>query len=255
MAYWRYQILVLTWFNVWSLWHCENRFSKVLLKSLPNINRMVPQFRDDVILIKARQYTVPVHTLLHYPGYQRLFMRGFRFLSLKKWPARKAPLISASVGSDPWPAIFVVVPCVLSMHALKESFSGYRCPCRGRLSPGSVDRGAGEPKLYLITGTVARKINILRLENWNPYFRIFFLIEQEIQKQTLRLNFLMKIHPSRGSELIRGAPVNLVPRSGYEITPQCYKGPSLAETLLKAKPLNARHTARGWARSLEHLDQ
>ena len=36
---------------------------------------MVPQFRDDVILIKARQYTVPVHTLLHYPGYQRLFTR------------------------------------------------------------------------------------------------------------------------------------------------------------------------------------
>ena len=188
-------------------------------------------------------------------GYQRLFMRGFRFLSLKKWPAWKAPLISASVGSDPWPAVFVVVPCVLSMHALKESFSGYRCPCRGRLSPGSVDRGAGEPKLYLIAGTVAQKINILRLENWNPYFWIFFLIEQEIQKQTLCLNFLMKIHPSRGSELIRGTPVNLVPRSGYEISPQCYKGPSLAETLLKAKPLNARHTARGWARSLVDLDK
>ena len=138
MAYWSYQILVLTWFHVWSLWHCENGFSKVLSKSLPNINRMVPQFRDDVILIKARQYTVPGYD----PGYQRLFMRGFRFLSLKKWPARKAPLISASVGSDPWPAIFVVAPCVLSMHALKQSFSGYRCPCRGRLSPGSVDRGA-----------------------------------------------------------------------------------------------------------------
>ena len=91
---------------------------------------------------------------------------------------------------------------------LKESFSGYRCPCRGGLSPGqgtgSVDRGsfAGWWALYLTPGTVARKINILRLENWNPYFRIF-LIEQEIQKQTSYLDFLMKIHTSRGSELIR----------------------------------------------------
>ena len=63
---------------------------------------------------------------------------------------------------------------------LKESFSGYRCPCRGGLSPGqgtgSVDRGsfAGWWALYLTPGTVAQKINILRLENWNPYFRIFF---------------------------------------------------------------------------------
>ena len=41
------------------------------------------------------------------------------------------------------------------MHTLKESFSGYRCPCRGGLSPGqgpgSVDRGsfAGWWALYL----------------------------------------------------------------------------------------------------------
>ena len=66
---------------------------------------------------------------------------------------------------------------------LKESFSGCRCPCRGGLGglspsqgPGSVDRGSipGWWALYLTPGTVAQKINILRLENWNPYFRIFF---------------------------------------------------------------------------------
>ena len=93
--------------------------------------------------------------------------------------------------------------------------------------PLPLSTPATQATLYLTLETVAQKINILRFENWNPYFRIF-LIEREIQKQSL--DFLMKIHTSRGSELIRGRfvepPFNLVPRSGYEISSQSYKCPS-----------------------------
>ena len=86
------------------------------------------------------------------------------------------------------------------VQRLQTSLQGW---AQSRLSPSSV---VALEKTLSYPGDRGPKNKYFAIGKLKSLFLDFFKIEQELQKQTSRLDFLMKIHPSRGSELIRGAP-------------------------------------------------